>query len=427
MNSKRVRDDRDGGRYQHHHHKKHKPKHDRDPKEYNGQHLLKHPISPSYSTYQDAVAQLPPPNAILGHVPAYTPFTVSPGLPPLPNILDSALATAPFRHKSSTTVYNRSSATGPGTSTSVTYDQLEFLGDAQIEHLASRLLYTRFPHLLAGQQSQLRELLVKNETLAEFARAYKFDDRVHVPDVERMLRDADGRGNKGFTKILADVFEAYVAAVVLSHGDEGFAVAEKWMTELWAPKLMEVVRREREGGKFYSPSVHLQHDPDLEDPLKIYNPAAKAELQKKILSGPGVKLEYEAYKPSEELKGDLLGQNRHYIAVYFTGYGYTRRLLGKGEGRNKVEAGNWAAIEAMHGEARPVVEECAAKLEAIRERKRKEREAAAVAEEEQRAGEGDERSAASAKGVNDTDAAGSTTDEKERSGSVGRKELRQST
>ncbi|KXL45923.1 hypothetical protein M433DRAFT_42151, partial [Acidomyces richmondensis BFW] len=210
-----------------------------------------------------------------------------------------------------------------GINTSVTYDQLEFLGDAQIEHLASRLLYTRFPHLLAGQQSQLRELLVKNETLAEFARAYKFEERVQIPDVERMLRDSDGRGNKGFTKILADVFEAYVAAVVLSHGDEGFAVAEKWMTGLWAPKLMDV----------------------------IYNPAAKAELQKKILSGPGVKLEYEPYKQSEELKGDLLGQNRHYIAVYFTGYGYTRRLLGKGEGRNKVEAGNWAATEAMHGEA----------------------------------------------------------------------------
>lgn len=425
MNHKRGRDDRDGGGNQHHH-KKHKSKHNHAPKQYNGQHQPKHPNTPSSSTYQDAVAQLPPPTTFLGHVPAYTPFTVPSGLPPLPDILDPALATAPFRHKSSTTVYNRSSATAIGINTSVTYDQLEFLGDAQIEHLASRLLYTRFPHLLAGQQSQLRELLVKNETLAEFARAYKFEERVQIPDVERMLRDSDGRGNKGFTKILADVFEAYVAAVVLSHGDEGFAVAEKWMTGLWAPKLMDVVRREREGGKFYSPSLHLQHDVDVIDPLKIYNPAAKAELQKKILSGPGVKLEYEPYKPSEELKGDLLGQNRHYIAVYFTGYGYTRRLLGKGEGRNKVEAGNWAATEAMHGEAKAVVEECAAKLEAIREQKRKEREAATVAEEERRAGKADEMSASNAQALCRTDLVKESNNEEKESGSERKKKSRES-
>ena len=70
------------------------------------------------------------------------------------------------------------------------------------------------------------------------------------------------------------------------------------------------------------------------------------------------KLFYETYQDSIELKGDKLGQTRHFIAVYLTGYGYEKKLLGKGEGKNKVEAGNWAAIEAMYGDSKDLVDEC---------------------------------------------------------------------
>ncbi|KAK4548545.1 hypothetical protein LTR36_009455 [Oleoguttula mirabilis] len=322
--------------------------------------------------HDDALSRLPPPTAALAAVPSYTPFTVSAPLPPLPDVLDGALSTAPFRHKSSASNYNRSSNPND-----VTYEKLEFLGDAYLELLASRLLYARFPNLLAGQQSQLRELLVKNETLAEYARAYGFDRRVQVGDMERMMQDSKDRGNKGFNKVLGDVFEAYVAAVVLSDHEEGFAVAEKWMTGLWAPKLLEAAEKER----YFTPSLSssLQHSSTTTsgagNMLKTYNPTAKAELQKRLLSGPGAKLQYEPYQKSVELKGDQLGQNRHFIGVYLTGYGYEKKLLGKGEGKNKVEAGNWAATEAMHGEAKGLVDECEEKLKVARDERRLEREA----------------------------------------------------
>ncbi|KAK3070441.1 hypothetical protein LTR53_010458 [Teratosphaeriaceae sp. CCFEE 6253] len=324
-------------------------------------------------SYEDAIAQLPAPTSTLPPVAAYHPFTVPPCLPPLPDIDNEHLRTAPFRHKSTTTANNRSIHLTPDT----TYEQLEFLGDAQLEHIASRLLYTHFPRLTAGQQSQLRELLVKNETLAEYARAYGFDKRVQVGDLERMLEATRGSaGNKGFNKVLGDVFEAYVAAVVLSHGDEGFAVAEKWMTTLWAPKLVEAAAQQR----YFTPGLVLQHADTGTDQSKTYNPAAKAELQKLVLGGQGVKLVYEAYQSSVELKGDRLGQNQHFIAVYLSGYGLERKVLGRGEGKNKVEAGNWAAQEAMFGEGKGTVEECAKKLAAIKEEKRREREAKEAAE-----------------------------------------------
>jgi len=333
-----------------------------------------HKDSRSTLSHSDALAKLPPATSALGDIPSYTHFTVtSTGMPPLPEVKDGTLSIAPFRHKSAV-AYNRStSSTKP---TEVTYEKLEFLGDAQLELIASRLIYQRFSHLLAGQQSQLRELLVKNETLSEYARAYGFDKRVQVGDFDRMLQDSKDRGNKGFNKVLGDVFEAYIAAVVLSDLESGFAVAEKWMTALWAPKLYEAAQNDR----FYNKdlSLHAGGDADLRN---VYNPAAKAELQKRI-AGRDVKLEYEAYRDPVELKGDQLGQNKHFIALYLTGFGYERKLLGKGEGKNKVEAGNVAATEAMHGDCKLMVEECEKQLDKIKAKKKAEREAREAAGKE---------------------------------------------
>jgi ribonuclease-3 len=316
--------------------------------------------------YQAAVQHLPPSTGAKAEIAAYTPFTVAKNLPPLPEISDPDLKESPFRHKSCG--YDRSS-----TKSDVTYERLEFLGDAYLELFASRLIYHHFPALQAGSQSQVRELLVKNETLSEYARLYGFQDKVQVADMETMLRDAKDRGNKGLNKILGDVFEAYIAAIVLSDAENGFARAEAWLTALWAPKLVEVAASQ----KYSNPSLALQRS-DTADPQTTYSPTAKADLQRRI-QAYDAKLVYAPYKASVELKGDLLGQNRHFIAVHLTGYGYEKKLLGKGEGKNKVEAGNWAAVEAMYGENKPIVDECEKKLTEMKERKKKEREAKELA------------------------------------------------
>lgn len=325
----------------------------------------KHESPRAPTKYEDALSQLPPPTSTSASVPAYTHFTVSSDLPELPSIKDGPLTSAPFKHKS-TVSYNRTSS-----STDITYERLEFIGDAYIELIASRLIFERFVQLPAGQQSQLRELLVKNETLAEYSRAYGFDKRVNAAAMEQMLEDGKHKGNKGFNKVLGDVFEAYLAAVVLSDMDDGFAVAEKWLTALWAPKLVEsMMKNQRHTSKSGSSVTHT----DSTNPLTIYNPTAKQDLQKRIL-GSDTKLLYDKYKDTVELKGDQLGQNKHFIALYLTGYGYEKKLLGKGEGKNKVEAGNWAANEAMFGECKGIVDQCEKKLLAAKDEKRLQKEA----------------------------------------------------
>lgn len=177
----------------------------------------------------------------------------SSSLPPLPPVAPGNLSTAPFTHPSAASSRYVSSSTSPKTSIDshlpqLNYERLEFLGDAYIEIIATRIIYARFPHLLTGKQARVREALVRNSTLADFADRYGFGRRV-IGD-KAMMGEGQGynghghnKGSKGpkhktWEKMLADVFEAYVAAVVLSNIDNnGFGAAETWLEHLWAPLL----------------------------------------------------------------------------------------------------------------------------------------------------------------------------------------------
>jgi ribonuclease-3 len=286
-------------------------------------------------------------------------------LPKLPIISTASLKDAPFRHSS--TIHGTRDAEPQS------YDQLEFLGDAYLEVFATRLIFHQYSHLPAGQMSQLREQLVKNETLAAYSMAYGFDTKVNISDAERarMKEGTRDRGNKGFNKILGDVWEAYLAAVVLDNPETGEKTAEKWMCELWMPKVLATVKVSHSKHKvIIDEGSNAQQVATLgNNPRHIYDATAKAQLQKRLI-GNETRLDYEVYKASKELKGDLLGQNRHFIALYYTGFGHERELLGKGEGKNKVEAGNWAALEAMYGEKKAFVDQCEAKLKEVKEARR---------------------------------------------------------
>ncbi|KAK6002494.1 hypothetical protein QM012_001244 [Aureobasidium pullulans] len=266
-------------------------------------------------------------------------------LPTLPRVPDGPYSRAPFVHKSSSQ-HDRTSAVGD-----MTYERLEFLGDAYLEVIATRLIFSRYPHLAAGRQAQIRERLVKNDTLTQFSMAYNFQDRLKAGGGERELGKASG-------KILADVFEAYVAAVILSDPVDGFKRAETWLTELWAPILL------REFGPISS---------DGGATFNEYNQNAKQELQQKIV-GRDVKLEYLENRPMEQTKH----MQRYFISLFLTGWGFEKHLLGSGEGQNKVEAGNRAAMDAMV-KSKDIVDEAARKLSALREQRKME---AAVREHE---------------------------------------------
>lgn len=254
------------------------------------------------------------------------PSSHTTNLPPLPPIEPGPLTTAPFTHPSFI-----DSKYGPNTS--LTYERLEFLGDAYLEIIATRLIFSRFPFLPCGRQAQLREKLIKNSTLAAYSRAYGFGQRVKFSGPE--MEQVKIRG--GWDKVEADVFEAFVAAVVMSWPEkgEGFKKAEEWLTGCWAGLLLEQVE------------TGVREVVNRKDDLV------------KILGGKHVEITYEIVPPSYDLKATQSlhpeNPNKNYphasqtfrIGVYLTGWGYTKLLLGVGVGIGKKEASLLAAQDAF--------------------------------------------------------------------------------
>ncbi|KAF7593143.1 hypothetical protein BBP40_011856 [Aspergillus hancockii] len=220
-------------------------------------------------------------------------------LPTLPPIMDEVLERAVFTH--------------PGVSSNIgtTYDRLEILGDAYIELIATKLIWENFQEIPSGRISQIRELLVKNETLAGYATQYGFDDRATVPQDY-------SKQPKRWTKTRGDIFEAYVAAIIISDPVDGYKVAEQWLTQLWLPRLSAL-------GSQKSTSH------------------AKEILAKKIM-GKGIKLRYIDEQPPVR---QGRGIQNFFIGVYLTGWGWDNKHLGSGQGPNKTIAGNEAARQAL--------------------------------------------------------------------------------
>ena len=222
----------------------------------------------------------------------------------------------------------------------MTYDRLEFLGDAYIEVMATRLIWGSYKSLPAGRMSQIRELLVKNETLNEYALMYDFDKRLKAQEFQR-------EDPKRWLKIVADVFEAYVAAIILSDPVNGFKLAEEWLVQLWQPKLKDV--------KVAAPNLK-----------------AKEELARKVMA-KGINLHYRDEAPMEQLKG---GMQTYFIGVYLTGWGWENQHLGSGTGLSKVAAGNEAAAAAL--ENKSIMEQITVKRNKYLEKQKAEKEKESV-------------------------------------------------
>ncbi|KAI9673322.1 MAG: hypothetical protein M1829_004088 [Trizodia sp. TS-e1964] len=251
--------------------------------------------------------------------------------PPLPLINDPKLRNATFTHQGSIIM---------GAPFPQSYEQLEFVGDAYIEVMATRLIYRIMPWQTASRMSQIREMLVKNETLATYSKHYRLDENLVISSDMRQSSMVKGHAHKPWTKILADVFEAYVASVILSTPQGGFDLAEQWLSQVWQPVL---VSQAKELIKSQLPSK-----------------TPKVDLSRMLLA-PGLRLDYrQEREPLDNRK--RLGRMNYYMGVYFTGLAWNEQHLGSGEGESKSAASQQAAAKALKNEQI---------LEPIREARRK--------------------------------------------------------
>ncbi|BED91850.1 MAG: ribonuclease III [Candidatus Improbicoccus pseudotrichonymphae] len=96
----------------------------------------------------------------------------------------------------------------------VSYERLEFLGDSVLNLIVSEYIYKNFPNLPEGKLTKLRASLVKEKTLM------KFSNLLNVGGFLRLSYGEEKGGGRSRSSILADVFEAIVAAVYLDNGIE---------------------------------------------------------------------------------------------------------------------------------------------------------------------------------------------------------------
>ena len=107
-------------------------------------------------------------------------------------------------------------------------ERLEFLGDAVLDFVITRVLYARFPDMPEGELTRLRAALVRTDTLAEVAA------ELGLGDVLQMGRGEEMTGGRQRRNLLCDAFEALLGAIYLDQGLEQVA-------DFVEPRLMPMV------------------------------------------------------------------------------------------------------------------------------------------------------------------------------------------
>lgn len=265
--------------------------------------------------------------------PSLTPWTASAvpqQLPPLPEVLDPTLRAGVFIHQGVTS----------GRPTDLSYERLEWVGDAYLYITSTLLISQTFPALTPGRSSQMRERIVKNVQLAEYARLYGFDKQAVLPE-----QSESRQGEK--TKIFGDMFEAYVAAVILSDPGHGVSKCSEWLKSLWAMTLEKEIKAEEQNTKIDSPLWRLRGD---KEPVQLMTPKELQELPakdrlRKLICSRGVDLQYQECAPERKDPNSKL--SIFTVGVYITGWGEKNKKLGHGSALGKKDAGQKAAEMAL--------------------------------------------------------------------------------
>ncbi len=183
-------------------------------------------------------------------------------------------------------------------------ERLEFLGDAVLELVVIEHLYRTFPLDREGDLTKKKSLLVSKSVLAHRAELMGLGDFILLSESER---DSGGRER---ASILADGFEAVVGAI---HLDRGIAVARRFVQEQLLHTATSI----------------------LED---------RAHLNFKSLLQEYVQARHKThprYRVVTELGPD-------HMKLFTVEVSVRGNLLGRGQGRNKKEAEQNAAGDALN-------------------------------------------------------------------------------
>lgn len=181
-------------------------------------------------------------------------------------------------------------------------ERLEFLGDSVLSLIVSRHLFEQLPGSSEGELTTLRASLVRTETLALLARDLALGNFLLL---SRGEEESGGRNNHS---ILANTFEALLGAIYL---DQGLSQVESFLKKVILSKWRTLTK---------------SAVPDNKSKLQ-------EALQRQYHESPAYRL-LSSWGPDHARKfeiGVFLGE----------------KLLGKGTGKNKQQAAQNAANDAL--------------------------------------------------------------------------------
>jgi ribonuclease-3 len=110
-------------------------------------------------------------------------------------------------------------------------ESLEFLGDAVLGFIVADFLYREFPEYDEGQKSKAKASVVSTAALARQA------DRLHLGDHLLLGRGEEKTGGRRKQALLADAYEALIAAIYL---DGGIEQARAFVVREFGPLIGEL-------------------------------------------------------------------------------------------------------------------------------------------------------------------------------------------
>ena len=106
------------------------------------------------------------------------------------------------------------------------YERLEFLGDAVLQYHVSRHIFDLYPELPEGRLTKLRAKLVREESLARFARELDLGPLIYLGAGEL------NNGGRDRDSVLADIFEAFMGAIYKHVEDVNYDEITDFKTKL---------------------------------------------------------------------------------------------------------------------------------------------------------------------------------------------------
>lgn len=181
-------------------------------------------------------------------------------------------------------------------------ERLEFLGDSVLSVIVSQYLFEHFSHLPEGELTKIRASLVCEKSLHGFAK------QIRLGDFLLLGKGEEHTGGRARPSILADAFEAVIAAIYL---DGGLEAARKHVLRF------------------------IPDDIDKKSPTAFSD--YKTILQEVIQKNPEEKVEY--------ILADQTGPDHN--KAFKVQVCLNSNIIGTGTGKSKKEAEQMAAKEAL--------------------------------------------------------------------------------